>query len=69
MYRGFKHTQEFKGIPAHWDKSALPELGFKVWSFFFSLRQFCHIQVCYKFSVSCALVDDCFLCNVMQRCW
>lgn len=35
MYRGFKHTEEFKGIPAHWDKSALPELGFKVWSFFF----------------------------------
>ncbi|XP_074907899.1 protein mono-ADP-ribosyltransferase PARP12-like isoform X1 [Buteo buteo] len=43
--RGFKHTEEFKGIPAHWDKSALPELGFKVWSFFFSLRQFCHIQL------------------------
>ncbi|XP_074024337.1 protein mono-ADP-ribosyltransferase PARP12-like [Numenius arquata] len=28
--RGIKHTEEFKGIPAHWDKSALPELGFKV---------------------------------------
>ncbi|XP_009885737.1 PREDICTED: poly [ADP-ribose] polymerase 12-like [Charadrius vociferus] len=28
--RGFKHTEEFKGIPAHWDKSALPELGFKL---------------------------------------
>ncbi|NXC48343.1 PAR12 polymerase, partial [Penelope pileata] len=28
--RGFKHTDEFKGIPAHWDKSALPELGFKL---------------------------------------
>ncbi|XP_014792722.1 PREDICTED: poly [ADP-ribose] polymerase 12-like [Calidris pugnax] len=28
--RGFKHTEEFKGIPAHWDRSALPELGFKL---------------------------------------
>ncbi|XP_009464148.1 PREDICTED: poly [ADP-ribose] polymerase 12 [Nipponia nippon] len=28
--RGFKHTEEFKGIPAYWDKSALPELGFKL---------------------------------------
>ncbi|XP_075013749.1 protein mono-ADP-ribosyltransferase PARP12 [Calonectris borealis] len=28
--RGFKHTEKFKGIPAHWDKSALPELGFKL---------------------------------------
>ncbi|NWR65587.1 PAR12 polymerase, partial [Bucorvus abyssinicus] len=28
--RGIKHTEEFKGIPAHWDKSALPELGFKL---------------------------------------
>ncbi|NWX18605.1 PAR12 polymerase, partial [Aegotheles bennettii] len=28
--RGFKYTEEFKGIPAHWDKSALPELGFKL---------------------------------------
>ncbi|NXF86942.1 PAR12 polymerase, partial [Eubucco bourcierii] len=28
--RGFKHTEVFKGIPAHWDKSALPELGFKL---------------------------------------
>ncbi|XP_026724296.1 poly [ADP-ribose] polymerase 12-like [Athene cunicularia] len=28
--RALKHTEEFKGIPAHWDKSALPELGFKL---------------------------------------
>ncbi|XP_065713918.2 protein mono-ADP-ribosyltransferase PARP12-like [Patagioenas fasciata] len=28
--RGFKHTEEFRGIPAHWDKSAVPELGFKL---------------------------------------
>ncbi|XP_053912134.1 protein mono-ADP-ribosyltransferase PARP12 [Cuculus canorus] len=28
--RGFKHTGEFKGIPAHWDKTALPEQGFKL---------------------------------------
>ncbi|NXI57983.1 PAR12 polymerase, partial [Chloroceryle aenea] len=28
--RGFKPTVEFKGIPAHWDKSALPEVGFKL---------------------------------------
>ncbi|NWW49307.1 PAR12 polymerase, partial [Pedionomus torquatus] len=28
--RGFKHTEEFKGIPPHWDKSALPQLGFKL---------------------------------------
>ncbi|NXJ02401.1 PAR12 polymerase, partial [Psophia crepitans] len=28
--RGFKHTEDFKGIPAHWDKSAVPELGFKL---------------------------------------
>ncbi|NXW56495.1 PAR12 polymerase, partial [Eurystomus gularis] len=28
--RGFKHTEEFKGIPAHWDKSALPDRGFKL---------------------------------------
>ncbi|NWW98954.1 PAR12 polymerase, partial [Caloenas nicobarica] len=28
--RGFKHTEEFRGVPAHWDKSALPELGFKL---------------------------------------
>ncbi|XP_009693167.1 PREDICTED: poly [ADP-ribose] polymerase 12, partial [Cariama cristata] len=28
--RGFKCSEAFKGIPAHWDKSALPELGFKL---------------------------------------
>lgn len=28
--RGIKLTEGFKGIPAHWDKSALPELGFKL---------------------------------------
>ncbi|NXN44889.1 PAR12 polymerase, partial [Rhinoptilus africanus] len=28
--RGFKPTEEFKGIPAYWDRSALPELGFKL---------------------------------------
>ncbi|NXM69608.1 PAR12 polymerase, partial [Serilophus lunatus] len=28
--RTFKHTEEFKGIPAHWDKSALPDLGFEL---------------------------------------
>ncbi|NXY89507.1 PAR12 polymerase, partial [Alcedo cyanopectus] len=28
--RGFKPTAELKGIPAHWDKSALPEVGFKL---------------------------------------
>ncbi|XP_039426454.1 protein mono-ADP-ribosyltransferase PARP12-like isoform X1 [Corvus cornix cornix] len=28
--RGFKHSEGFKSIPAHWDKSALPELGFKL---------------------------------------
>ncbi|XP_052523405.1 protein mono-ADP-ribosyltransferase PARP12-like [Tympanuchus pallidicinctus] len=28
--RGFKNTEEFKRIPSHWDKSALPELGFKL---------------------------------------
>ncbi|OWK58307.1 Poly [ADP-ribose] polymerase 12 [Lonchura striata] len=28
--RGVKHTEGFKNIPAHWDKSALPELGFKL---------------------------------------
>ncbi|XP_010155816.1 PREDICTED: poly [ADP-ribose] polymerase 12, partial [Eurypyga helias] len=28
--RGFKHTEGFRGIPAHWDKSALPEWGFKL---------------------------------------
>ncbi|XP_064011535.1 protein mono-ADP-ribosyltransferase PARP12-like [Pogoniulus pusillus] len=28
--RGFKHTEEFKSIPAHWDRSALPEVGFKL---------------------------------------
>ncbi|NWH67542.1 PAR12 polymerase, partial [Geococcyx californianus] len=28
--RGFKHTEDLKGIPAHWDKSALPEQGFKL---------------------------------------
>ncbi|NXP56748.1 PAR12 polymerase, partial [Heliornis fulica] len=28
--RGIKHTGELKGVPTHWDKSALPELGFKL---------------------------------------
>ncbi|KAF1618823.1 Poly [ADP-ribose] polymerase 12, partial [Eudyptes chrysolophus] len=28
--RGFKNTEQFKGIPAHWDKSALPDVGFKL---------------------------------------
>ncbi|NWU95452.1 PAR12 polymerase, partial [Upupa epops] len=28
--RSFKHTEEFRGIPAHWDKSALPDVGFKL---------------------------------------
>ncbi|XP_009875435.1 PREDICTED: poly [ADP-ribose] polymerase 12, partial [Apaloderma vittatum] len=28
--RGIKNTEKLKGIPAHWDKSALPELGFKL---------------------------------------
>ncbi|NWV85732.1 PAR12 polymerase, partial [Dasyornis broadbenti] len=28
--RGINQTEVFKGIPAHWDKTALPELGFKL---------------------------------------
>ncbi|NXL95214.1 PAR12 polymerase, partial [Alectura lathami] len=28
--RGFKHAEGFKGIPAHWDKCALPDVGFKL---------------------------------------
>ncbi|XP_010286854.1 PREDICTED: poly [ADP-ribose] polymerase 12, partial [Phaethon lepturus] len=28
--RSFKHIEAFKGIPAHWDKSAMPEVGFKL---------------------------------------
>lgn len=28
--RGFKNTEELRRIPSHWDKSALPELGFKL---------------------------------------
>nr|XP_009942630.1 PREDICTED: poly [ADP-ribose] polymerase 12-like [Opisthocomus hoazin] len=28
--RGFNHIEDFKGIPPHWDKSALPEVGFKL---------------------------------------
>ncbi|XP_071583865.1 protein mono-ADP-ribosyltransferase PARP12-like [Heliangelus exortis] len=28
--RGSKDIEELKGIPAHWDKSAVPELGFKL---------------------------------------
>ncbi|XP_057276588.1 protein mono-ADP-ribosyltransferase PARP12-like [Pezoporus wallicus] len=28
--RSSKYVEEFKGIPSHWDKSALPEVGFKL---------------------------------------
>lgn len=72
MYREFKHTEDFKGIPAHWDKTALPELGFKVWSFlvsFLSISFVAYRFVTPQISFSCAFVDDCFLCNIMQRCW
>lgn len=72
MYRGFKHTEEFRGIPAHWDKSAVPELGFKVWSFFVFFSPsvlLCTGLLHHKFNVACAFVDDCFLRNILQRCW
>lgn len=64
MYRGCKRTEEFKGIPAHWDKSALPDLGFKVWRFLF------HLFISFLYAgLLChsALVDDCFICNITQR--
>ncbi|NWW27022.1 PAR12 polymerase, partial [Falcunculus frontatus] len=43
--RGIKHTEGFKGIPAHWDKSALPELGFKLIELDYSSEEYKKVKV------------------------
>ncbi|NXA85025.1 PAR12 polymerase, partial [Melanocharis versteri] len=43
--RGVKHTEGFKGIPAHWDKSALPELGFKLIELDCSSEEYMKVKV------------------------
>ncbi|XP_075359097.1 protein mono-ADP-ribosyltransferase PARP12-like isoform X1 [Mycteria americana] len=43
--RGFKRTEEFRGIPAHWDKSALPELGFKLIELDHSSEEYKNVKV------------------------
>ncbi|NWU69076.1 PAR12 polymerase, partial [Pterocles burchelli] len=46
--RGFKQTEAFKGIPAHWDKSALPELGFKLIELDHSSEEYKKVKVDFK---------------------
>ncbi|NWJ07150.1 PAR12 polymerase, partial [Crypturellus undulatus] len=44
--RGFKHSEEERTkIPAHWDKSALPELGFKLIALDSSSDEYKKVQV------------------------
>ncbi|NXI43351.1 PAR12 polymerase, partial [Galbula dea] len=43
--RCFKRTEAFKGIPAHWDKSALPELGFKLIELHSSSEEYKKVKV------------------------
>ncbi|XP_064369975.1 protein mono-ADP-ribosyltransferase PARP12-like isoform X1 [Dromaius novaehollandiae] len=43
--RGFKHSEESTSVPAHWDKSALPELGFKLIELDSSSDEYKKVQV------------------------
>ncbi|NXG55286.1 PAR12 polymerase, partial [Hemiprocne comata] len=43
--RGCKYTEEFKGIPAHWDKSALPDVGYKLIELDISAEEYKKVKV------------------------
>ncbi|XP_071407187.1 protein mono-ADP-ribosyltransferase PARP12-like [Pithys albifrons albifrons] len=46
--RGIKDREMFRGIPAHWDKSALPELGFQLIELDSSSEEYKKVKVDFK---------------------
>ncbi|XP_056197982.1 protein mono-ADP-ribosyltransferase PARP12-like isoform X3 [Falco biarmicus] len=62
--RGFKHTEEFKGIPAHWDKSAMPELGFKLVELDSSSEEYKKVKVDFQRTMPKAVIKR--ICRVQN---
>ncbi|XP_057240527.1 protein mono-ADP-ribosyltransferase PARP12-like [Malurus melanocephalus] len=63
--RGIKHTDELKGIPAHWDKSALPELGFKLIELDCSSEEYKKVTVDFKRTMPKAAIKR--ICRIQNR--
>ncbi|NWV20087.1 PAR12 polymerase, partial [Origma solitaria] len=62
--RGIKHTEEFKTIPAHWDKTALPELGFKLIELHCSSEEYKKVKADFKRTMAKAAVQR--ICRVQN---
>ncbi|NXD19140.1 PAR12 polymerase, partial [Spelaeornis formosus] len=62
--RGVKHREEFKGIPAHWDKSALPELGFKLIELDCSSEEYKKVKVDFQRTMPKATIKK--ICRVQN---
>ncbi|RLW00162.1 hypothetical protein DV515_00009211 [Chloebia gouldiae] len=62
--RGVKHTEGFKNIPAHWDKSALPELGFKLIELDCSSEEYKKVKVDFQRTMPKAAIKK--ICRVQN---
>ncbi|NWI40550.1 PAR12 polymerase, partial [Picathartes gymnocephalus] len=62
--RGIKDTERFKGIPAHWDKSALPELGFKLIELDRSSEEYTKVKVDFERTMANATIKR--ICRVQN---
>ncbi|NXT62564.1 PAR12 polymerase, partial [Chaetops frenatus] len=62
--RGIKHTEKFKGIPAHWDKSALPEVGFKLIELDCSSEEYEKVKVDFQCTMAKATIKR--ICRVQN---
>ncbi|RMC03014.1 hypothetical protein DUI87_20207 [Hirundo rustica rustica] len=62
--RGVKHTEGFKSIPAHWDKSALPELGFKLIELDCSSEEYKKVKVDFQRTMPRAAIKK--ICRVQN---
>ncbi|XP_054487221.2 protein mono-ADP-ribosyltransferase PARP12 isoform X1 [Agelaius phoeniceus] len=62
--RGVKHTEGFKNVPAHWDKSALPELGFKLIELDCSSEEYKKVKVDFQRTMPKAAIKK--ICRVQN---
>ncbi|XP_056368010.1 protein mono-ADP-ribosyltransferase PARP12-like isoform X1 [Oenanthe melanoleuca] len=62
--RGVKHTEGFKNIPAHWDKSALPELGFKLIELDYSSEEYKKVKMDFQRTMPRAAIKK--ICRVQN---
>ncbi|NXL35712.1 PAR12 polymerase, partial [Glaucidium brasilianum] len=62
--RALKHTEEFKGIPAHWDKSALPEQGFKLVELDSSCEEYKKVKVDFQRTMPKTVIER--ICRVQN---